>query len=104
LQLRPSLDFRTILPVIPFHRRAGFDAVLLFDFLAVSLQVTKIQQIFRILTTTYFSSKCVIKNIDLDKKRMFFFQMCGKKHRFGQKTQKIFGHFKKKQYLCTKLK
>lgn len=31
----------------------------------------------------------------------FFFQMWVKIHRFGQKTQKIFGQFKKLLYLCT---
>ena len=30
-----------------------------------------------------------------------FFQMWVKIHRFGQKTQKIFGQFKKLLYICT---
>jgi len=33
--------------------------------------------------------------MDLDKKHMFFFQMCVKKYGFGQKTQNLFGQFKK---------
>lgn len=51
-----------------------------------------------------FSSKCGVKNIDLDKKRVFFFQMWGKNHRFGQKTQNLFAQFKKIYYLCGELK
>ena len=49
----------------------------------------------------FFSSKCRLKSIDLDKKHMFFFQMWVKKYRFGQKTQNLFGQFKKLLYLCS---
>jgi hypothetical protein len=55
-----------------------------------------VREIWIWIKNSGFSSKCGVKSIDLDKKLMFFFQMWGKKYRFGQKTQKIFGWLKKK--------
>lgn len=48
-----------------------------------------------------FSSKCGIKDIDLDKNESIFIQMWGKKYRFGQKYELLLVQMRKICNLCS---